>query len=111
MILAGNPKNERDDKVWDKIFKIAMEHVQKWKGAVDVKEREDAKPCPLCGGVADWQPHHGIQCRRCGLWLGEGTSAMIRFHEITGSQELLAYYVVVVWNTRPTACTGCVTSA
>ena len=35
---------------------------------------EKLKPCPLCGNPDIEDRKYGISCRRCGLWLGDGTS-------------------------------------
>jgi hypothetical protein len=43
------------------------------------------KPCPACGGEG-YDKRFGITCRRCGLWIGNGTKAL----------ELGGY--VAVWN-------------
>jgi len=46
------------------------------------------KACPLCKGEAV-DRGHGVECRVCGLWLGDSTMAM----------RLGGY--LKVWNTRP----------
>ena len=46
-------------------------------------------PLPLCGG----EPHdrgYGIECRRCGLWLGDGTRC-----------RAVSPTVAELWNSRP----------
>jgi len=48
---------------------------------------EEIEPCQ-CGGEAV-DRGHGIECPRCGIWLGNGTTAM----------SLGGY--VAAWNTRP----------
>ena len=68
-----------------------------------MRKKGQVNPCPLCGGEAEWEPH-GVRCRRCGLWLGGGTDAIRRFHEITGgAEEPPMDYVAVVWDNRPNA--------
>ena len=47
------------------------------------------KPCPLCGESDLWYKEFGIECRNCGLWLGDGSKV-----------KALGGYVKV-WNRRP----------
>jgi len=48
-------------------------------------------PCPLCGNPDPQDMGHGISCRQCGLWLGNGTRA----------DDFGGY--VKLWNTRTPA--------
>lgn len=46
------------------------------------------KPCPLCGEPEPCDRGYGVQCRKCSLWLGDGTA----------TKDLGGY--VKVWNSR-----------
>ena len=45
--------------------------------------------CPLCGGRDLRVESYGIECRYCGLWLGDGTKVRDKFGTVQKA-----------WNTR-----------
>jgi hypothetical protein len=49
----------------------------------------ELKPCPLCGSSDLSLRDYGIECRNCGLWLGDGT----RLQEVLGA-------LPEAWNSR-----------
>lgn len=61
------------------------------------------KPCPLCGSQdIYYEKNHGIECRRCGLWLGAGTKAWKRYRDLHGDKCLEGEprWLEDVWNNR-----------
>lgn len=54
------------------------------------KNDTNLKPCPLCGGKP-LDRGHGIECRKCNIWLGDNCNDFTRKTKLTYRQ---------IWNMR-----------
>jgi len=51
--------------------------------------KDNILPCPLCGNSDLRISTYGIECRKCGLWLGNGSRVTSLFGDVEKA-----------WNTR-----------